>query len=58
METKRKIYYWAPFIDNVATVKAVYNSVKSLNKYSNDIYEGIIVDVFGEWKSKNYFQYC
>ena len=56
METKRKIYYWAPFIDNVATVKAVYNSVKSLNKYSNDIYEGIIVDVFGEWKSKNYFQ--
>ena len=56
METKKKIYYWAPFIDNVATIKAVYNSVKSLNKYSNNFYEGVIVDVFGEWKNKNYFQ--
>lgn len=56
MRTKKKICYWAPFIDNVATIKAVYNSVKSINKYSNNIYEGNIVDVFGEWKNKNYFQ--
>ena len=34
MEDKKKIYYWAPFIDNVATVKAVYNSANTLNKYS------------------------
>ncbi|XOJ73456.1 hypothetical protein ABXT43_00955 [Candidatus Pelagibacter sp. Uisw_114] len=24
--TKKKIYYWGPFIDNVATIKAILNS--------------------------------
>ena len=55
MENKKKIYYWAPFINKVATIKAVYNSAKSLNKYSAGKYEGIILDVFGEWKNSDYF---
>ena len=29
-----KIYYWAPFFTNIATIKAVINSAKSLLKFS------------------------
>tara|TARA_B100000989_G_scaffold246320_1_gene193489 strand:- start:7273 stop:8439 length:1167 start_codon:yes stop_codon:yes gene_type:complete len=46
---KIKVYYWSPFIDKVATTKAVLNSVFSLNKYSKQKFEAIIIDVFGEW---------
>ena len=46
---KIKIYYWSPHINkNVATVKAVLNSTKSLKRYSND-YDVNILNVFGEW---------
>ena len=45
---KKKIYYWGPFIDRVATVKAILNSVKSINKYSSNL-EGTIIDATGEW---------
>ena len=32
---KKKIFYWGPFLDNkVATVKAIKNSVFSINNYS------------------------
>lgn len=51
---KNKVFYWCPFIDKVATVKAVYNSVLSLNKYSNNKFEGFILDVFGEWFNSNF----
>ena len=45
-----KIYYWSPHINkNVATVKAVLNSAKSLEKYS-DNYDVNIINVFGEWE--------
>ena len=54
MNNKKLVCYWSPFIDNVATVKAVINSALSINKYSNQKFESIIIDVFGEWK--NYFQ--
>ena len=50
---KIKVYYWSPFIDKVATTKAVLNSVFSLNKYSKHKFEAIIIDVFGEWISNN-----
>ena len=30
MTDKNKIYYWCPFINNVATIKAVYNSAMSV----------------------------
>lgn len=52
---KNKIYYWAPFIDHVATIKAVYNSVKSINGYSKNKYKGYIIDATGEWKNSNFF---
>ena len=51
-----KVYYWSPFIDKVATTKAVLNSVLSLNTYSKKNFEGIIINAFGEWfdySSKN-----
>ena len=38
MTKLKTIYYWAPFIDKVATIKAVYNSVNSLNRYSSKKY--------------------
>jgi len=28
-----KVYYWSPFILNVATTTAVINSIKSINKF-------------------------
>ena len=46
---KKKIYYWGPFIDKVATVKAIINSAKSINKYSSK-YKASIIDATGEWE--------
>ena len=51
MNKKKLVCYWSPFIDNVATVKAVINSALSINKYSKRKFESIIIDVFGEWKN-------
>ena len=28
-----KIFYWSPFLSNIATIDAVINSVKSIIKY-------------------------
>lgn len=43
------IYYWCPFIDYVATVKAVLNSSLAINKFSNKNNESIIINSVGEW---------
>ncbi len=51
MSEKLKIFYWCPFINKVATVKAVYNSVLCVNKFSKKKYEAVIIDTFGEWKN-------
>ena len=45
---KHKIYYWSPFVSEVATVKSVINSASSVNKYLSD-YEAYIIDVYGEF---------
>lgn len=55
MKQNRTLIYWSPFIDNVATIKATYNSVQSLNRYSRSYIKCKIIDVFGEWKSFKYF---
>lgn len=55
MNKKSKVYYWCPFISKVATIKAVYNSVNSINQYSKENYEAVIIDTFGEWKETNYY---
>jgi glycosyltransferase involved in cell wall biosynthesis len=44
----KKIFYWSPFIDQIATIKAVINSAYSLNKFSENKVP-YIIDVFGEW---------
>ncbi len=45
---KKKIYYWGPFLDNVATIKAILNSAYSINRYSN-FFESSIINAVGEW---------
>jgi glycosyltransferase involved in cell wall biosynthesis len=48
----KKIYYWGPFIDNkIATVKAIYNSVEGINRYSKN-YKATIINSLGEWNFK------
>jgi glycosyltransferase involved in cell wall biosynthesis len=43
-----KIFYWSPFIDQIATIKAVINSAHSLKKFSRNK-TPYIIDAFGEW---------
>ena len=45
----KKIFYWSPHIDKVATIKAVINSAYSLKLYSNNEYDPYIINVAGEW---------
>jgi len=45
---KKEIYYWAPCLDRVGTVKSTLNSAISLSKYSNK-FNVSIINVFGEW---------
>ena len=47
---KNKIYYWSPFVSEVATVKSVINSASSVNKYLSENYEAYIIDVYGEFE--------
>ncbi len=58
MNKKKIVCYWSPFISTVATVKAVLNSALSINLYSKNTYDPLILDVFGEWdpslNDKNY----
>jgi glycosyltransferase involved in cell wall biosynthesis len=51
MNKKKTVCYWSPFISNVSTIKAVINSALSINRYSNQNFESLIIDVFGEWKT-------
>jgi glycosyltransferase involved in cell wall biosynthesis len=43
------VYYWCPFIGNVATIKAVVNSAHSLIKYGNKKIFPTIINSCGEW---------
>ena len=45
---EKKVFYWCPFIDNVATVKAVINSCYALNKYCKNL-RPTIINCFGEF---------
>lgn len=56
MKNIKSVFYWSPFIDKVATIKATYNSAVSINSYSNLNYKAKIIDVFGEWKNSNYYE--
>ena len=45
---KNKIYYWSPFLTNVATINAVLNSAFAIKKYYklNDV---AIINAVGEF---------
>lgn len=45
-----KIFYWAPWIGKVGTIKAVINSADILEKYSKNSIRTKIIDAVGEWK--------
>ena len=47
-----KIYYWCPFLTNIATIKSVIKSAKSIIKYSTiekEKTEVTILNSCGEW---------
>ena len=46
-----KIFYWSPYLSNVATINNVLNSALSLAKY-NKKFEISLINVFGEWNVK------
>jgi glycosyltransferase involved in cell wall biosynthesis len=47
-----KLYYWSPFFSNVATEKAVVNSIESVIKFSKKKISPYLLDVIGEWDSE------
>jgi len=48
----KKIFYWSPYLSNVATIRNVVNSAYSLIKYDKISFKEYILDVFGEWDIK------
>ena len=48
----KKIFYWSPYLSNVATIGNVLNSAYSLNKYGKNSFKTYILDVLGEWSCK------
>ncbi len=53
-----EIYYWSPYLTNIATIKSVVRSAKSLGKFGSKKYNATILDSCGEWKflKKNNFK--
>ncbi len=49
----KNIFYWSPFIGNVATIKAVINSAFSLSKFSKGKFLPYIINCGGEWDKFN-----
>ena len=45
-----KIYYWAPFLSNIATVSSVIRSIESIKTYGKKNIEISIIDSVGEWE--------
>lgn len=45
-----KLYYWCPFFSNIATEKAVINSIASIKKFSMEKIQPSLLDVIGEWE--------
>ena len=47
------IYYWCPFLSQVATVQAVLNSAISIKRYSKNTISPYIINAVGEWHQFN-----
>ena len=48
---KKHIYYWSPYLTEIATTKAVINSAYSVNRYSKN-HKAFILDAAGEFSQK------
>ena len=47
-----KIFYWSPFLSNIATVKAVTRSINSIINYDKQgLINPYIIDAVGEWQT-------
>jgi len=44
-----QIYYWCPYLTNIATINAVKRSAISIKKYSKKKYDVSLIDSSGEW---------
>ena len=44
-----KVFYWCPYLSNVATINNVINSAISLAKY-NKKYQIFLLETIGEWQ--------
>ena len=53
-KNKIKVAYWCPFLTNVATIKAVLNSVHGLVKYGSNSFRPIIINSIGEFNNCQY----
>tara|TARA_Y100000294_G_scaffold170799_1_gene183487 strand:+ start:440 stop:1570 length:1131 start_codon:yes stop_codon:yes gene_type:complete len=47
----KKIYFWSPFNSKIGTINSVINSIKSINKFSNENYKSYLIDSTSEWKN-------
>tara|TARA_B100001741_G_C16517904_1_gene583194 strand:+ start:371 stop:1513 length:1143 start_codon:yes stop_codon:yes gene_type:complete len=48
-----KVFYWSPFLSNIATVEAVSKSINSILRYDkNKEIEPHLIDATGEWQLK------
>ena len=47
-----KLYYWSPFFSNIATEKAVINSIISVIRFSKKKIEPYLLNVIGEWDNQ------
>ena len=48
-----KLFYWSPFLSNIATVDSVINSINSLKRYGKkNEYKTFLIDASGEWEQK------
>ena len=47
-----KIFYWSPFLSNIATIDAVIRSIKSIKKFDDKkSYKAYLLDATGEWQT-------
>ena len=45
-----KVFYWSPFLSNIATIDAVLNSMKSITMFDKkNFFKPSIIDSSGEW---------
>ena len=48
----KKIFYWSPHLSNVATIKNVINSAKSIKIFNKNNHDISIIDTIGEWQNQ------